>query len=152
MNTFASVFRSKLDAIAMVGAVVGGMILSSHPAPAQETPAASAPVTQEVTVVAPEVVRETVRQNGVKGGPIEMLSLSRGVNYADLDLTTQAGVAEFQKRISDTARAACKQIEDEYPTQRYVLVPANQDCVGTAIKGAAPQASEIIAAATLAAQ
>jgi len=147
MNTYLPAFRSTHSAMAMVGAVIGGLLMSSLPALALE-PATPAPeAVQAVTVVAPHVVREKAGGTGLAGGPIEVLSLSRVVSYADLDLTTQAGVAEFQKRIHDAAQTACDQIAAQYPAQLYIPTPANQDCVGAATDGAMPQARQVIAAA-----
>jgi UrcA family protein len=144
MNTDIPASRSKHGAIALVAAIAAGMLASGQPAAA----ATSAPAAvQAITVVAPHVVRHKVGGTGPFGGPVEVLSLSRGVSYADLDLTTKAGVVAFEKRIKDTAQKACDQIEAEYPSTLYIAVPANQNCVGTAVSEAMPLADAVIAAA-----
>src|SRR5579864_5180539 len=69
----------------------------------------------------PEVKIEAARSvervgTSATGAPIEIVQLTRHVSYADLDLTTHRGALELERRINDTARAACKQLDTLYPT------------------------------------
>ena len=129
--------RAKRVLIAAAAALVGGSI-----APAM----AQAPIAA-VTVVAPHAVH---RQAGTSFGgmPVELISLTRQVGYGDLDLTTPAGVATFEDRISDTAKQACAQLDSLYPPSRdYLPDPANQDCAKKATADALARAKLVIAAA-----
>jgi UrcA family protein len=143
--------RLKHGAIAILGAMAGSVLTSTSPALAQPAPAAPPPQTATaaaITVVAPRVVRHEVSGPArFAGSPVEVLSLQRAVSFADLDLTTQDGVDEFQKRIMYGALAACDQMEAEYPSNIYVPVPANQNCPDTTARQAMAVANEIIAAA-----
>ncbi|HUO13116.1 MAG TPA: UrcA family protein [Caulobacteraceae bacterium] len=118
----------------------------AQPAPA--APGSAAAVTESLTVIAPKVVRrETPGATQFVGAPIEVLSLSRAVNFGDLDLTKQAGVDEFRRRIMYASLAACDAIEAEYPSNIYVPVPAAQNCPDRTATQAFVLADEIVAAA-----
>jgi UrcA family protein len=143
-------FRLTLGAIALTGSVFAGALGST--AQAQPAPATAAPppptVTESVTVVAPRVTRREATASGPLGGaPVEVYSLSHNVSYADLDLTTREGVVEFQKRIMYGAIDACDALEAQYPSARFIPVPASQNCPDTAARAALTVADEIIAAA-----
>lgn len=109
--------------------------------------APSPPTTEALTVVAPRVLRGQAGPAWAQGAPIEVVSLSKTVSFADLDLTTSGGVDEFKKRIMYAALAACDELEAEYPSNRYVLVPATQNCPDTTATQALLIAKDIIAAA-----
>jgi UrcA family protein len=139
--------HTHLTRSALLAAVVAmtGAIGAAPPALAQ--PGAQAPTAQEVTVVAPKVARhEGPTASRFLGAPIEVVSLSRPVSFADLDLTKQSDVATFKARIEDAAHAACTDLEVQYPSTYYVLVPANQNCAQTATDQAMTVAKEVIAA------
>jgi UrcA family protein len=144
MNSSVLRYCLMLGAIAVVGSAAAGL-----PAPAQNAPAKSpAPLASAVTVVAPEVVRRpTTGTTRFHGSPVEVLSLQKVAEFGDLDLTTDAGVGTFHKRIRATAQAACAQLESEYPSRTYVPVPASQNCSQTATRSAMAVADEIVAAA-----
>jgi UrcA family protein len=131
------------------GSVAIAGVLLALPAIAQPvTPPPQQPaVVQEITVIAPEVVRPTAGTARFAGSPIEVVSLSRVVSFADLDLSSPAGAATLRQRIRDTADKACAQLESEYPSNIYVPVPANQNCVRRATDTAMSLADQIIAAA-----
>jgi UrcA family protein len=152
MKSDIPIFRLKLGVVGFLGAMAGSLLMPSSPLLAQSEPPAPGPPTpaaEAVTVFAPRVVRRVVAQSSPQypGSPVEVLTLERAVNFGDLDLTTQAGAQEFQKRILYAALAACDQIESEYPSNRYVLVPASQNCPDAAAAPAMSIAKEIIAAA-----
>jgi UrcA family protein len=99
---------------------------------------------EEVGKVTVEAKRETqVVGRSYTGAPIELVTLTRRVSYADLDLTTQSGAAELEKRVNETAQAACKQLDDLYP----LTAPGGQSCVKGAVEDAMEQARAAIAAA-----
>ena len=105
-----------------------GCLAVSWACMAQETP--------EVVVEAPHV-----ESTMVKGTPA--LSIIYRVSYSDLNLATNSGAVELQKRIKDSATQACAQLKKLYPTS----VDTNPPCVQTAIKNGMAQASKAIAAA-----
>ena len=142
--------RLKPGLIAMLAAMAGALTIPGSLAFAQG-PAATAPADQptagSLTVVAPRVLRNKAGPAWAQGAPIEVVSLAKTVKFADLDLTTSVGVDEFKKRIMYAALDACDQLEAQYPSNRYVLVPATQNCPDTTATQALILAKEIIAAA-----
>jgi len=82
------------------------------------------------------------------GAPIELVQLTRRVSYADLDLTTHRGKLDLERRINDTAKAACQQLDTLYPVGT-TEGPGEQgrSCVKDAVHGAMVQAQASIAAA-----
>jgi len=103
-------------------------LAASSLALAQQTP--------EVLVEAPHVEATTV-----KGAPA--LSIVYKVSYADLNIGTNSGAVELQKRIKDSATQACAQLKKLYPSS----VDTDPPCVQAAIKNATAQANKAIAAA-----
>lgn len=85
----------------------------------------------EVTVEASRIVSERVGRSPT-GAPISALSLAYTVSYADLDLSTKAGVDTLEDRVSDAAKEACREISRLYPT----ATPSDSECVQRAVKGA----------------
>jgi UrcA family protein len=65
------------------------------------------------------------------------------VSYADLDLTTAAGVEALQKRVRDTATSTCKEIKIDVPAEGSTV----DKCIKDAIDGAAPQITAAVEAA-----
>ena len=100
-----------------VGAILGSAAFAQQPA--------------EVTVEASRIVKERVGRSPT-GAPINSLSLSYTVSYADLDLSTQAGVATLKDRVNDAAKDACKEISRLYPAS----TPGDAECVASAVKEA----------------
>jgi UrcA family protein len=96
----------------------------------------------KTVTVAAGVVTKTVGQSAI-GAPLEQVTLTRHVSYSDLDLTTYAGVVELKKRVADTARAACEQLDELYPLEEK-NAPA---CIRQAVADASHQVDEAIAAA-----
>ena|SRR5690242_21555250 len=135
----------KSTALAAALAVAGSAIAI---APALAQPGAQASAAQEVTVIAPKVARHHYA-GGPRffGAPIEVVSLTKTVSFADLDLTKQADVSTFEARVQATAQAACGDLEIKYPSTYYVPVPADQNCQQTASDQAMALAKEVIAAA-----
>jgi UrcA family protein len=98
--------------------------------------AAWAQQAQEVVVEVPHVEATTV-----KGAPA--LSIVYKVSYADLNIGTNSGAVELQKRVKDSATHACAQLKKLYPNS----VEPDPPCVQAAIKNAMAQANKAIAAA-----
>jgi UrcA family protein len=101
MNRNGSNVRSaKFVLLALGGAIVGSAIAAEE--------------LTEVVVTARREVTVTAGQS-YTGTPIEVISLARRVSYADLDISSASGAAELQKRVNDTAQAACKELDKLYP-------------------------------------
>lgn len=136
MNKKSFSIRRKHLVIAAVGALAGGLVIASGQAVAQ---------TSEITIVAPHVVHQNGGQTA-GGVPIDVVSLTHHVSFADLDLSSPAGVAALESRITDSAKQACGQLDALYPAAMFPPDPANKDCLKTAIDGAMAQAAVAIAA------
>src|SRR4051812_38154619 len=81
-----------------------------------------------ITVTAPRTVhREQVGRTNA-GVPIEEVSLTRVVSTAGLDLTKVADVQMLDKRIADTAREACDNLNPLYPPATFPTMSADRDC------------------------
>jgi UrcA family protein len=97
----------------------------------------------EVTVQAQRVVKKRIGTTA-SGVPIEDVSLSYGVSTKDLNLASSAGATELQKRISDAAKAACKELGRQIPTSTS---SDDAECTKAATAKAMVKANELIAAA-----
>jgi UrcA family protein len=97
----------------------------------------------EVVIEAQRLVRHEVSRTS-SGSPIELIQLTRRVDYGDLDLTKHSDVAELENRISAMADEACKQLADMFPR----AAPDNPNCVKQAIAGGMKQAEMAIKAAS----
>ncbi|HWJ05614.1 MAG TPA: UrcA family protein [Steroidobacteraceae bacterium] len=98
---------------------------------------------QAMEVVTVEAVREIVVGKSAIGAPIKELSIRSRVSYADLDLTTPAGVQALEKRVRDTAVSTCKEIKVDVPAEGSTV----DKCIKEALDGAAPQINAAVAAA-----
>jgi len=77
------------------------------------------------------------------GQRVEMVTLSRVVNYADINIATASGAAVLKQRVSDNAKAVCEDIAKLYP-----LPPSGTElCIEKAMKAATPQVQAAIDAA-----
>jgi UrcA family protein len=133
--------------LAAAGALLCGLV-SASPAIAQ---APSSEASEEVIVRAPYVVRREPLARG--GAPSsfsnpELISLSRGVTYADLDLSQAQGVAELETRVRTTARDVCQELNSRYPRTGGQYVYANTDCVKKATDDGMEAVRQIAAAAS----
>ena len=107
----------------------------------------AAPTTaEEITVVAPEVVRRPA-ERGRHGQRIEVLSLTRKVSYADLDLTTSSGADELRNRINRVSREACRQLDAQAPSRPGTPSASAQRCEQNARVEALAVADQLVAAA-----
>jgi UrcA family protein len=81
------------------------------------------------------------------GVPVELVSLTREVGYADLDLSTPAGVAALKGRVQDMAKEACSELDHMFPEGTNLPVPGDPDCVRAATSNSLAQVDMIVAAA-----
>jgi len=97
----------------------------------------------EVTVQATRVSKQRVGTTA-SGIPIVDSSLSYGVSVKDLDLSSNAGAMALQKRVTDAARAACKELGRQFPDS----TPGDDaDCEKAATAKAMVKVNELLAAA-----
>jgi UrcA family protein len=142
MNRERFLLRSKQAVLTSGAALVAASSMVVGPATA---------LPADLTVLMPHVVRQEVARTH-SGIPIEKLSLAREVDYGDLDLTTQSGVASLKGRIAATARQACAQLDALYPPTLYPPESTDQDCVKSAVNGGMAQATTAIGITGMAAQ
>jgi len=102
----------------------------------------------EVTVQATRIVNAKITGRSASGIPITDLSVSYGVSLAGLNLATNSGAVEAQRRVSEAAMAACKEIGRQYPD----ATPSDDECAKAAAAKSAPTLHQLIAAAEKAAQ
>jgi UrcA family protein len=72
--------------------------------------------------------------------------LTRHVGYGDLDLSSPAGKAALDKRIKDTAKAACEQLSTLYPLEQWTT--DNRTCIADTIEAARKQEETILPVAS----
>jgi UrcA family protein len=137
MNLERFLLRSKQAVLTSGAALFAASLMVVGPATA---------LPADVTVLMPHIVRQEVARTQ-SGIPIEKLSLAREVDYGDLDLTTQSGVANLDGRIAASAKQACSQLDALYPPSLYPPESTDQDCVKSAVDGGMAQAKTAIAIA-----
>ena len=131
--------------LAAAAGFAGGLIMTNTPLRAQ--PVESQPM-EEITVVAPyEVQRTEVGRSPTTGGKIELISLTRHVSYADLDLTKQSDVNELEARIKKMAKDSCKRLDEMYPPSMYPPATSGQDCVKMAVADSKTQIDRAVSSA-----
>ena len=94
------------------------------PPPAYDNNAAD-----EIVIYAP---RHRHVERGELGGPIEDVSLSKGVRYDDLNLTSDWGIRKLHDRISFTAHELCRRLDVTHP----IAVSDSPPCYRTAMEQA----------------
>src|SRR5512136_1052571 len=112
-------------AAAVACAVSGGLAL------AQTTP---------MEVITVEAERSEKVAQTPYGAPVREITIRSHVSYADLDLKTAKGVREFEKRIHETAKSTCKEMDVKFPVQGY----GEDECIKAAVDGAMAQAKKIV--------
>ena len=125
---------SKRDCNYRVPVALAGLILLGGIAAADQPP--------EITISASGLTKAVVGRTS-NGGPIEEVTLTRHVGYADLDLAKTADAAELQRRVDQTAKDSCKELDDRYPFEPK----QKQDCTKTTVDKAMAQVRAAIAAA-----
>jgi UrcA family protein len=115
---------------AIIGAMFCGAMVFSNAALAQPQ-GASAPVeSQEITIIAPEVVRKTAGKES-RGQPIELVTTTQQVDFADLNINKPSDVATLKKRIRDAARDACRRLDQSAPLGRTYSHPPGCEAKAT---------------------
>lgn len=132
---------------ALSASALAALLIQTNPAFAKQgDPAQRPPAGQEqVTVVAPRVVRTTVHglpdtHGGM--GDHDLLTLKQQVSYADLNLARHQDAKTLERRIGDTANEICHQLAYAPPAE-----PMSAECVHRAMVGAMEEAHAAIAAA-----
>ena len=129
-----------LGALAALG-VSGAAPVSSGSA----QPAADRPAVGQIYVVAPHEVNRREVGRTAYGAPIEEVTLTHRVGYADLDLTKQADVDVLTMRVKNAAMTACKELDKLYPERDYApAVQMPRTCFRAAMDGAMPQVVEAV--------
>lgn len=106
--------------------------------------AAGSALGQQATDVVIQAARPTTV---MRAGPNEVVSVTRHVSYADLDLATQKGDWELEKRVNDAAKEVCKRLDKVQPAQR----PSDLNCVKETVAKAMEQVHIVVSAASNAA-
>jgi len=130
-------FGTKYAMFVAVGAIFCGLAATGWAATsASSVPPAGAATHEEnerVVIHAPEMVVKRMgtdaRQYGLRNA--EVITGEKSVNFADLDLSKPADVRELEKRISETARDICEDLNRRYPRSSFQVV-VDRDCVKTA--------------------
>ncbi len=95
-----------------------------------------------IVVSAGVMTTETIGHSA-SGVPMERVTLTHHVSYADLDLASHAGVLALEQRVKDVARLACEQLDKLYPFEEKNA----PECIADAVAQAKSQVQEAIAAA-----
>ena len=100
---------------------------------------------EEVSVEAPVVTRK-VTARGPSGYTTEVIQLRRQVSYADLDLTDENDLEEFDRRIEMTAREACEALKELFPKGQKNAVDVYR-CTKQALENSEDAFESVVAAA-----
>lgn len=92
-----------------------------------------------VTVTA-EVMTKTLVGRTSSGVPIEEVTLSHHVSYANINIATHEGAMALKRRVEEAARLGCRQLARLYPHAEE----SDQTCVRKAVAEASPQVDEAI--------
>ena len=90
------------------------------------TPAASQPPSEpseDVTVFAPYVIK---KENGPRNAQI--ITVSRKVNYHDLDLAKPADVSVLEQRVKQSAEDVCKELDRQYASGDWTRIKEERFC------------------------
>ena len=113
--------------------LAGGFALAVSPAMAQQF---GGPESVIVTAPRPYMGSENTYLNG----PLEKVSMTGTVTYADLDLRTFDGARELRHRVRDTARNICGNLAQFYEVRQA----PGTSCYRTAVENGMIQANEAI--------
>lgn len=108
------------------------------------TPAAYAEAEGDIVVRPYGIVRERTGRRTSIGGREEILSMSRVVTTAGLDLRYDAHVDELYRRISHTAAQICDELER---ASFGASMTSDRECVRDAVRDARYQADTLVARA-----
>jgi UrcA family protein len=82
--------------------------------------------------------QQTIVGLSAVGTPIERFWVTRTVSFADLNLATVSGSAEFSRRVTEAAKEACAQLRTADPADLSDM--DNASCIRTATDNALKQA------------
>jgi UrcA family protein len=136
MNTKA-VYRERRSAslwLPAMAAVASLLAIASQTFAADQIP--------EITVEGGQMTKAVIKRSSGRAAPMEVVTLTRHVNYADLDVSTHSGATELKKRIDATAKATCRELHSLFPFQTGS--DSERSCVNKARKPALVQAQETI--------
>ena len=122
--------RMPLWIAAVIGAMFCGAMVFSNAALAQPEAASAPAESQEITIIAPEVVRKTAGKES-RGQPIELVTTTQAVDFADLDLSKPEDAATLKRRIKDAAQAACRRLTQSAPLGRTYDAPPGCEAKAT---------------------
>ena len=114
--------------------LIGATLLLAQSGAALSQEAARTP-NQQFTVDGPYTIQQNTSSDVAK------ISISRGVSYADLDLSNSADVDAFKGRVREAAWDVCKQIDSRYPASASDL----NECITTAAHDALQEVRVIVA-------
>jgi len=141
MTPKISALRYSCATFAAAGALVGALAIPTGAATAQTTY-----TTQEEIIVTPPYVQHRPLGRSGTGIPVEELSLSRGVDYGDLDLSRWDDVRILDDRIRQAAYTACRELNRQYPEALYPSYQSDaRDCVARATDEGIAQARWVVA-------
>jgi UrcA family protein len=102
---------------------------------------------EEIIIHAPETVvkRTPADPRPYRLQNAEVITGEKPVTFADLDLSKPGDVMELQRRISDTARDICQELNRRYPRTQFQVV-VDRDCVRAATDDAMGVMKDLIAA------
>ena len=89
-----------------------------------------------------EAAREVKVGQTTTGIPVSEITVRSRVSYADLDLTSDAGVQALKDRIREAAAGACKEMNVRVPAEGSSV----ESCTRDAVKSAMVEADKVIAA------
>lgn len=90
------------------------------------TPAVSQPASEpseDVTVFAPYVVK---KERGPKNA--EVITVSRKVNYHDLDLSKPGDVTVLEQRVKQSAKDVCAELDRQYTSSDWTRIKEERFC------------------------
>ena len=93
--------------------------IASTPLAAQQ----SAEPNEEVTVFAPYVIKKV---NGPKNAQI--ITVSRKVNYHDLDLSKPADISTLEQRVKRSAEDVCNELDRHYTSGDWTRIKEERFC------------------------
>ena len=143
---FSKRFTAGFAGLALAGA---GLLIAGGPALAMDHPAKTGPH-EKVRVTAPYTVHERVASRWLSDDmlPLTVISVSRPVSYADLDLARTADAMRLRHRVRVAAKQACAELTRRFPPDAFMPTPKAQHCVGTTTRRGLLAANRVIAAAS----
>ena len=97
---------------------------------------------QTVSVTANVVTRRVVGRSAI-GAPVEEVTLTHRVGYADVNIATHTGAVALERRGHEAARLGCRQLARLYPSAQE----RQAQCIPRAVSDASRGVHEAITAA-----